>query len=188
MCAKVSHVPHNQLVYAITEFDLDDATLLTAGFSVQKNQADSPLRTGLQTFYSNGQKTDFSRSASSSPDWSYFDVNKSNVFVSLEHQFDNGWSAKAELGHTEYEFDELINYMNGEIDQATGAGAYLYPNRWSATPRENNLDAYLTGPFSLLGREHELIAGITLSRYRESTPDRGGWYGPWTGYDGSIGN
>ncbi|HEP9229767.1 TonB-dependent siderophore receptor [Pseudomonas aeruginosa] len=178
----------NQLVYAITEFDLDDATLLTAGFSVQKNQADSPLRTGLQTFYSNGQKTDFSRSASSSPDWSYFDVNKSNVFVSLEHQFDNGWSAKAELGHTEYEFDELINYMNGEIDQATGAGAYLYPNRWSGTPRENNLDAYLTGPFSLLGREHELIAGITLSRYRESTPDRGGWYGPWTGYDGSIGN
>ena len=29
-----------------------------------------------------------------------------------------------------------------------------------------------TGPFSLLGREHEPIAGITLSRYREHT-------GPW---------
>ncbi|KAF1069103.1 MAG: Ferric-pseudobactin BN7/BN8 receptor [Pseudomonas citronellolis] len=178
----------NQLIYGITEFDLDDATLLTAGFSRQKNQANSPLRTGLQTFYANGEKTHFSRSASSSPDWSYFDVDKTNVFVSLEHRFDNGWSAKAEVGHTEYEFDELINYMNGEIDQATGSGAYLYPNRWSGTPRENNLDAYLTGPFSLFGREHELITGVTLSRYRESTPDHGGWYGPWTGYAGGIGD
>ncbi len=178
----------SQLVYGISEFDLSDATLLTLGFSYLKTEADSPLRTGLQTFFSNGVKTDFSRSASSAPDWAYFDVEKTNVFASLEHRFDNGWSAKAEIGHTAYAFDELINYMNGEIDQATGSGAYMFPNHWSGTPRENSLDAYLTGPFELLGREHELITGVTLSRYQESTPDRGGWVGPWTGYDGTIGN
>ncbi|MBK5537390.1 TonB-dependent siderophore receptor [Pseudomonas sp. TH05] len=178
----------NQLFYGITEFDLSEATLLSVGFSYLKSNADSPLRTGLQSYFSNGVKTDFKRSASSSPDWSYYDQARSNFFTSLEHRFDNGWSAKIELGHSEYRFDELINYMNGEIDQATGTGAYMFPNRWAGTPRENNLDAYVSGPFSLFGREHELITGVTLSRYRESVPEYGGWIGPWTGYDGNIGS
>ena len=178
----------NQLVYGITEFDLSESTLLTAGFSYLKTQADSPLRTGFQVFFADGEKTHFKRSANSAPDWSYYDVAKTNLFTSLEHRFDSGWSAKVEVGHTEYQFDELINYMNGEIDAATGSGAYMFPNRWSGTPRENTLDAYVTGPFTLLGREHELITGVTLSRYRESVPEHGGWYGPWTGYDGTIDN
>lgn len=182
------YTQENQLIYGITEFDLSEATLLSVGFSYLKSNANSPLRTGFQTRFSNGEKTSFSRSANSAPDWSYYDQARSNLFTSLEHQFDNGWSAKVEIGHTEYKFDELINYMNGELDQATGGGAYMFPNRWSGTPRENNLDAFVTGPFSLFGREHELITGVTLSRYRESVPLRDGWYGPWTGYDGTIDN
>ncbi|MGG5291993.1 TonB-dependent siderophore receptor [Pseudomonas shirazensis] len=178
----------SQLVYAITEFDLSDATMLTAGFSYINNQVNDPLRTGFQMFYSNGNRTDFSRSANSAPDWAYNDRKQTNVFTSIEHQFDNGWSGKVEISHTENQFDELINYMNGDIDQASGAGAYLYPNRWSGTPRQNNLDAYLTGPFNLLGREHELIAGVTMSQYHENTPSHGGWFGPWTGYDGTVPN
>ncbi|MDY7532073.1 TonB-dependent siderophore receptor [Pseudomonas sp. Bout1] len=178
----------SQLVYGISEFDLSDATMLTAGFSYINNQVNDPLRTGFQMFYSNGNRTDFSRSANSAPDWAYNDRKQTNVFTSIEHQFNNGWSGKVEVSHTQNEFDELINYMNGDIDQATGAGAYLYPNRWSGTPRQNNLDAYLTGPFNLFGREHELIAGVTMSQYDENTPSHGGWFGPWTGYDGTVPN
>lgn len=178
----------SQLVYGISEFDLSDATMLTVGFSYINNQVNDPLRTGFQMFYSNGNRTDFSRSANSAPDWAYNDRKQTNVFTSVEHQFNNGWSGKVEVSHTQNEFDELINYMNGDIDQATGAGAYLYPNRWSGTPRQNNLDAYLTGPFNLFGREHELIAGVTMSQYDENTPSHGGWFGPWTGYDGTVPN
>ncbi|MGY1920737.1 TonB-dependent siderophore receptor [Pseudomonas tolaasii] len=178
----------SQLVYGISEFDLSDATMLTVGFSYINNQVNDPLRTGFQTFFSNGNRTHFGRSANSAPDWSYNDRKQTNVFTSIEHQFDNGWSGKVEVSHTQNQFDELINYMNGDIDQATGAGAYLYPNRWSGTPRQNNLDAYLTGPFNLFGREHELIAGVTMSQYNENTPSHGGWFGPWTGYDGTVPN
>ena len=152
----------SQMVYGISEFDLSDATMLTVGFSYINNQVNDPLRTGFPMFYSNGNRTTFSRSANSAPDWAYNDRKQTNVFSSIEHQFDNGWSGKVEVSHTQNQFDELINYMNGSIDQDTGAGAYLYPNRWSGTPRQNNLDAYLTGPFSLFGREHELIAGVTM--------------------------
>ena len=178
----------SQLVYGISEFDLSDDTLLTAGFSYANSHTNSPLRVGFPVYFSNGQKTDFSRSTNSSPDWAYYDRKVTNVFTSLEHRFGNGWSGKVELSHTQNSFDQLTNYLAGSIDQQTGAGSYLYPNRWSGTPRQNNLDAYLTGPFSLFGREHQLIVGTTLSRYKENTPDRGGWKGPWTGYDGTIDN
>lgn len=178
----------SQLVYGISEFDLSESTLLTAGFSYANSHTNSPLRAGFQAYFSNGAKTDFSRSTNSSPDWAYYDRKMTNLFTSLEHSFANGWAGKVEFSHTQNDFDQLTNYLNGEIDQQTGAGAYMYPNRWTGSPRQNNLDAYLTGPFSLFGREHELIVGTTLSRYQENTPDRGGWYGPWTGYDGTIDN
>lgn len=176
------------LVYGITEFDLTESTLLTLGFSYANTHTNAPLRAGFPVYFSNGQKTDFSRSTNSSPDWAYYDRKVTNLFGSVEHTFDNGWSAKVELSHTQNSFDQLTSYLNGNIDQQTGAGAYLYPNRWTGTPRQDTLDAYITGPFSLFGREHELIVGTTLSRYREHTPERGGWYGPWTGYVGTIDN
>ncbi|UQY33686.1 TonB-dependent siderophore receptor [Pseudomonas fulva] len=176
------------LVYGITEFDLTESTLLTLGFSYANTHTNAPLRAGFPAYFSNGQKTDFSRSTNSSPDWAYYDRKVTNLFGSIEHTFDSGWSAKAELSHTQNSFDQLTSYLNGSIDQQTGEGAYLYPNRWTGTPRQDTLDAYVTGPFSLFGREHELIVGTTLSRYREHTPERGGWYGPWTGYDGTIDN
>ena len=176
------------LVYGITEFDLAESTLLTLGFSYANTHTNAPLRAGFPVYFSNGQKTDFPRSTNSSPDWAYYDRKVTNLFGSIEHTFDNGWSAKVELSHTQNSFDQLTNYLNGDIDQQTGAGAYMYPNRWTGTPRQNTLDAYVTGPFSLFGREHELIIGTTLSRYREHTPERGGWYGPWTGYDGTLDN
>ncbi|MFS0827791.1 TonB-dependent siderophore receptor [Pseudomonas phoenicis] len=176
------------LVFGITEFDLSEDTLLTAGFSFANTHTNAPVRAGFPAYFSNGVKTDFPRSTNSSPDWAYYDRKVTNLFTSLEHSFANGWSAKAEVSHTQNSFDQVTSYLNGSIDQASGAGAYLYPNRWSGTPRQNTFDAYLTGPFSLFGREHELIVGTTLSRYQEHTPDRGGWVGPWTGYDGTIGN
>lgn len=178
----------SSLVYGITEFDLSESTLLTLGFSYANTHTNSPVRAGFPVYFSNGQKTDFSRSTNSSPDWAYYDRKVTNAFGSIEHTFDNGWMAKVELSHTQNSFDQLTNYLNGSIDQQTGAGAYLYPNRWTGTPRQDTVDAYVTGPFSLFGREHELIVGTTLSRYREHTPERGGWYGPWTGYVGTIDN
>ncbi|MBT9300896.1 TonB-dependent siderophore receptor [Pseudomonas sp. TAE6080] len=165
----------SQLIYGITEFDLSDATLLTAGFSYQKTQVDAPLRGGYQTLFSDGQKTHMKRSLNSAPNWSYNDHDQTNYFTSIEHQFDNGWSGKIEYGHTENKFDEFFSFTIGSLDQATGSGATLLPVRWSGTPRQDSLDAYFTGPFSAFGREHELITGITATDYEEHTPNYNDW-------------
>ena len=83
----------------------------------------------------------------------------------------------------------MIAYVDGEIDPATGAGATINPTRWKAAPTQDSLDAYLTGTFDALGREHELIGGVTLSRTEErGTSNFGGWQSARTGYDDTIDN
>ena len=179
----------SSLVYGISEFDLSEATLLTLGFSYQNTEADAPLRSGFPLFYSNGAKTDFKRSFNTSPDWTYYDREQTSLFASVEQQFDNGWSGKVEVSHARNDYDAVVSYLASDtgIDQATGSGAYVMPTRFTSAPEQNGVDAHFTGPFSLLGREHELIVGLTASRTEEDdNPDWGGWLRPGGDYDGSI--
>lgn len=170
----------SQLVYGITEFDLSESTLLTMGFSYQQTDVDSPMRSGLPTRFTDGSRTNLSRSLNSAQTWSYNDHEQTSYFTSIEHQFDNGWSGKVEFTHSENKFDEVFNYVNGGLNP-DGSGTTQLPVRFSGTPRQNNLDAYLTGPFSLLGQEHELITGVTLSNYYENVPAYGGWKYDYSG-------
>ncbi|MDY0831664.1 TonB-dependent siderophore receptor [Pseudomonas sp. SED1] len=169
-----------QLLYGITEFDLSEDTLLTMGFSYLRTDVDSPARSGLPTRFTDGSRTNLSRSLNTAPAWSYNDHEQTSFFTSIEQKFDNGWSAKAEFTHSENQFDEVFNYVNGSLNR-DGSGTTQLPVRFSGTPRQDNLDLYATGPFDLLGREHELIAGVTLSKYRESVPSYGGWHYDYSG-------
>lgn len=169
-----------QLLYGITEFDLSEDTLLTMGFSYLRTDVDSPARSGLPTRFTDGSRTNLSRSLNTAPAWSYNNHQQTSFFTAIEQKFDNGWSAKAEFTHSENQFDEVFNYVNGSLN-SDGSGTTQLPVRFSGTPRQDNLDLYATGPFDLLGREHELIAGVTLSKYRESVPSYGGWHYDYSG-------
>ena len=169
-------------LYGIAEADLDDATLLTAGFSYQRADIDSPLRSGLPAFYADGGKTRLARSTNAAPSWSYNDQEAASAFVSVEQEWRNGWSGKAEYTYTEVDYDFVATYLSGTL-QRDGSGLSLLPTRWKGKPTQHNLDLYLTGAFRLFGREHELIGGLTLSRYESSGPSYGGWQ---YGYAGSA--
>jgi outer membrane receptor for ferric coprogen and ferric-rhodotorulic acid len=164
----------SQLLYGISEFNLSEDTLLTMGFSYQRTDVDSPLRTGLPSRFSTGERTDLKRSINGAPDWSYNDHEQTTFFTSIEQQFANGWSGKIEYTYAENKFDEAFNYVMGDLNK-DGSGTSQLPVRFSGTPRQDNLDLYVTGPFGLFGREHELIGGMTLSKYKESVPGWGGW-------------
>ncbi|WP_208642792.1 TonB-dependent siderophore receptor [Pseudomonas sichuanensis] len=170
----------SQLIYGITEFDLTEDTLLTMGFSYQRTNVDSPMRSGLPTRFTDGSRANLKRSLNSAQSWSYNDHEQTSFFTSIEQQFASGWSGKVEFTHTENKFDEVFNYVNGGLNP-DGSGTTQLPVRFSGIPRQNNIDAYLTGPFSLLGREHEVIAGVTLSHYYESVPSYGGWKYDYSG-------
>jgi len=176
------------LIYGIGEVDVDRDTRLGAGFSHQSENNDSPLRTGVPLRFADGTSTRFARSTNVAPDWSFFDTRLTHFFVNAEHDFGDGWQGRAELGHSRYQYDSALYFLTGSLDPSTGLGGVLWPVRWASVDRQNSLDARIKGPFTLGGRQHELVAGVTLSRTSRDTPDYGGWVGPWTGYDGAIGN
>lgn len=178
----------SQSLYGITEFDLSDSTLLTAGFSYLRTDVDSPLRTGLATRFSSGERTNLSRSLNTGADWTYNDHEQTSFFTSVEQQLGNGWLGKVEYTHSENKFDSVYNFLMNDLN-VDGSGTTQLPVRFSGTPRQDNLDIYATGPFSLFGREHELIAGLTLSKYQEHVPSWGSWrYDYAASPDGPVDN
>ncbi|MFV0453824.1 MAG: TonB-dependent siderophore receptor [Pseudomonas sp.] len=156
-------------LYGITEFDLGDSSLLTLGFSHITRNSDSPVRSSPM-FYSNGQRIHFDPEDNDTPSWQYYDHSLSSVFASIEHSFMSGWNAKAEFSHTEYSYDSIVGNLMGNIDQATQTGSFVRPVHWASDVSQDSLDAYMSGPYSLFGREHELIAGVTLSQLQSSGP------------------
>lgn len=161
-------------LYGIVEADIDDATLLTLGFTHQRVDVTAPQRSGMPGLFGDGTLTNLTRSLNYAPRWSYNDQQSEGVFASVEHEWGNGWTGKAEYSYTQSDYDFFFAYSRGTLQQ-DGSGSTLLPVRWAGKPSQHNLDLYLTGGFKLLGREHELIGGLTLSRYETRGPSYGGY-------------
>lgn len=156
-------------LYGITEFDLNEDTLLTAGFNSVKRNTNSQTRT-FPIYYSNGQHVNADATDNDSPEWAYYDHELNSVFASIEHKFASGWNLKSELTHTQYRYDSIVAALTGSINQTTGLGGTIQSPRWAASVIQNSLDTYVTGPLELFGKTHELIGGVTLSQLESDSP------------------
>lgn len=167
-------------LYGIGELDLSDNTLLTLGFSHTTRNTEAPS-TSSPLFYSNGQQIPISHSDADKPSWTYYDHELNNAFASVEHHFSSGWSGKAEVNYTEHKASSLY----GAAVTVNPDGGAIARNvlRYKPIDKEASFDAYVTGPFSLFGREHEFIGGITLSDLQREAP---GYSVRYSGGDGSY--
>ncbi|WP_308845076.1 TonB-dependent siderophore receptor [Oxalicibacterium faecigallinarum] len=153
----------NIAFYGITEFDLSDRSLLTIGINHLEQKTDASIL-GRPLFFTNGQRIKLSPSDDGTPSWGYYDHKSSNLFASLEHRFGSNWIGKVEYSQSRHDFDSLTMGLTQTIDAATGSGMEVWPYRANGQNRQDNLDAYISGVFSMFGRDHELIGGVTLSR------------------------
>lgn len=168
------YAQQSRTLYGIAEVDLGDYTLLTVGFNHQRVNIDGLQRGGGHGLYADGTPTALPRKLNFAPNWAYNDQQTDGVFASIEHEWQNGWTGKAEYSYTQVDYDMLFAYSRGALRQ-DGSGSTLMPAQWTGKPRQHNLDLYLTGGFTLFGREHELIGGLTLSRYETRGPSNGGY-------------
>ncbi|PWF22079.1 TonB-dependent siderophore receptor [Corticimicrobacter populi] len=153
-------------LYAIGEADLSSDTTLSAGFSWQNNRNDDSWG-GLAAADSTGRDLGLSRSTYLGNDWEYWNQKTSGVFADLEHRLDNGWALRMAATATQSTLDYLGTYLyrnetTGGINQSR-SGGYVYK------VRQHSYDAYASGPFELLGRSHELVAGLSSRRARTNT-------------------
>ncbi|MDR5172091.1 TonB-dependent siderophore receptor [Methylobacillus flagellatus] len=157
------------MLYGILEADLTPSTLFTAGLEYQNHETHDSPEAGLPLFYSDGSHTNWKRSKNPGASWASSENEKLAFFTSLEHSFDNDWRAKVQFNHIRHSYDSIIGSGgSGSLDKATGSGVSLWGGRWKADPiKQNALDVYATGPFTLGGRQHELVFGLNYSHIEQ---------------------
>lgn len=164
--------------HGVLEFDLDDSTVFTLGHTLQTSDANSPMWGALPLVYQDGGKTNYSRSTSTSTDWAYWDNKENRTFAELAHTFDNGWQAKTVVTRVEKKSDGSMFYVYGTPNRETGAGLYSYPSEYSEKNKQLIVDVQASGPFTLVGRQHEAALGGSWSR---SELEDLSWYDSSTG-------
>ncbi|WP_210015205.1 TonB-dependent siderophore receptor [Pseudomonas palmensis] len=141
--------------YGISEFDLTDSTTLTVGASDQNDN--NNINWGGLPVNPDGSHMGFSRSKTFGYSWSHQDVENKTVFVELDQRFDNDWRLHLGASKNWSEF----KMMGGVLERNNDA---TYRQRIFNQNRDFDqftYDVYATGPFTLLGREHELVVGAS---------------------------
>ena len=153
----------SEVYYGILEVDLTPDTLLTLGADYQDNNPKGSSWSGSASlFNSAGDRISTPRSFNNGAKWSSWEQYTRTVFATLEHSFENGWVAKGQYNHQ-------INGYNAPLgalldpDVTTGK-AKMLARKYTGEYVSDSGDLYVTGPFDLLGREHELVIGGSVSR------------------------
>ncbi|HVL01835.1 MAG TPA: TonB-dependent siderophore receptor [Dongiaceae bacterium] len=174
-----------QTLYGTFDVDLSDDTVLWFGVSHEDKQADSPMWGGLSVWYSDGTPTNWSRTKTTSANWSRWDNTYDNYFVNLEHNFANGWQASFGFSRSEKSADSYLLYAWGDPNRTTGllelSGdmalfAGFYGGSYDVQTDQDDVNLEISGPFQLLGRSHDLAFGYSHSVQDFNADTRGYLY------------
>ncbi len=159
---------------AIVEADITPNTTAAIGFQYQENNPQGSTWGAVPYWNQNGSLANLPQNFSLANTWNTIEQRDKTVFADIQHTFDNEWLLKAAASHTLSSSFWLMSYGgSGFPDQNTGKGIGLWSTVYpTSESKKTNLDLYATGPFSLLGRKHDLIIGA--SGYERSSDSPSG--------------
>ncbi|BDM23316.1 TonB-dependent siderophore receptor [Pseudomonas sp. LRP2-20] len=162
------------LFYAVTEADLSDDTSLMLGFSHQKDKTNyfwGAMPTALD-----GHHMGFSRSYNPGTDWENKDQEINTLFAELRHRLANDWTLQLNANYAQQDATFTGSYQS----RWAGLQAPLQRTVYQSRHQENQagLDGFVSGPFELLGRTHELVVGASKRIYDMDTRN----YSPYDMY------
>lgn len=163
-----SYLDYNQVTRnvfgALLAWELTPGLTATVGYSRQENDADGVLWGALPLLYSNGQRIPYPVSASTSADWTYWNVTDQSAFGELAYALGGGWQVKGVVTYKRFVEHAKLLYGYGYPDADTGLGvggmSGIYPSFYN----QYLGDFYASGPFKLFGREHQLAFGVSTAR------------------------
>ena len=165
----ISNYGHQRtLAYVTADVDLARDTTLSVGFHYNQEKNNGSTWYGLPTAQ-NGSFLPLARSASNAPDWTAWDKVNSRVFAELEHKLGGGWKARLAGQALRDDMDSnvvgIARVPRTELFRFIAADNFIYDRS------QRSYDAQASGPFSLLGRRHEIVVG---ANYRtRTTADKG---------------
>lgn len=168
--------PQRKAFYGIIEADLTPDTTVSLGYDYQDITPKGSTWGGLPLWFSDGTQAQYARSSNYAQDWSHWNSTLKTAFAGIEHRFENGWKLRAIANQYRTQYDAELLGLVGRPDHATGLGSFPYgalPVALAAEgrSRQNTFDVMASGPFELLGRQHDLVVGATSSRRTASQDD-----------------
>jgi outer membrane receptor for ferric coprogen and ferric-rhodotorulic acid len=165
-----------QAFYGIIEADVTEDTTLGIGYDYQNSSPKRPTWGGVPLWFSNGSEAEWSRSKSVAADWNRWDSTRQSAFTELERRFDNGWKVHGVVNQYRTKYDTQLMGSSGTPDQDTGLGTFpngAYPVALAGEgkSRQTTFDVMASGPFDLMGRQHDLVVGGMSSRYTSNKDD-----------------
>lgn len=155
------------VLYGVLEADLTDSIQLALGHTWQRNDTDSNMWGALPLYDSAGNPTDYDRSTSSAPDWSYWNGETQRSFVELTQRLSDDWSLKGTVTHLDMVSDTELFYIGSVPDADTGR----IPNSFYLSKYDRHLeqwvaDVHAKGDVEAFGRTHQLVLGSDWSQSR----------------------
>ena len=160
------------LFYGIIQADITNSTLLTIGGDYMDEDS-TTWRQGLPR-YSNGQDIGLPRSTFFGTNDDRWLRNNNKQFIRLDQAIGTDWTLgiEASRAHSDVAQREFLWY--GAINPITFSGLASiggHGRRINRNETQYTLDAVLKGSFQLLGKEHKVILGTNINRYKNNTED-----------------
>jgi outer membrane receptor for ferric coprogen and ferric-rhodotorulic acid len=141
----------HELFYGVVDADLSESTTLTLGAYRQKNHTNY-IWGGLPMARGGGH-LGLPRDTFLGHDWEYSDDRTTGYFATLEHGFANDWSLRLAAMQSKTDTDVLASSV-WEYDRH-----YLWTE--AMEQKETGYDLALSGPFQLLGQQHDVTLGVS---------------------------
>ena len=162
------------LFYGIVEADITNSTLLTLGGDFSREDS-THWRFGLPR-YSNGEDIGLPRSTFFGTDDDRWLRKNNKQFLRIDQAIGTDWTLGIEASRAQSKVAQRDFLWYGAIDPVTFSGLTSLAGRGSLNDRsetQNTLDVVLKGSFHLLGREHKVIFGANINRYKNYTDGYG---------------
>lgn len=151
-----------QAVYGVIEGDITPSTRVYASLQYQEDKNNN--HDGVP-YAEDGSDAGLSRSAFFA-DANHVTTRDYTLYtLGLEQQLPADWSMKLQYAGNKTNVDKTnVSYIWGDLDASTGDGISIYQLAdYDSEDSYDALDAYISGPLTLLGRNHELVLGANGS-------------------------
>lgn len=151
------------LFYAVTEADLSEDTLLTVGFSHQKDKTN--YFWGSSMIGQDGHHLDLPRSYNPGSAWENKDQEINTLFAEVRQRLANDWSLQVNANYAEQNGLFSGSYQSRWVNDTLARTVYQSAH----DENQAGLDAFASGPFQAFGRTHELVVGASKRIYDMTT-------------------
>ncbi|WP_454827957.1 TonB-dependent siderophore receptor [Pseudoxanthomonas wuyuanensis] len=155
-------------VYGVVDGQIGENGTLTLGYSWQDARTNGNMWGALGFMYSDGTQAEWSRSVSTTQDWTYWDTTTQTAFVEYTHQLGADWQLKLSYNHRDIRNDEKLFYATDfaatGLEPGTNLGLYGYPWGGEDELKADLGSATVNGHFQMFGRDQEVMLGVSWSK------------------------